>query len=50
MPESPNIMDGNQKFYRARIVQRRDVAADLWSIRVQPGAEFPFLPGQYATL
>lgn len=39
-----------QKFHRARIVQRRDVAADLWSIRVQPGAEFTFLPGQYATL
>jgi ferredoxin/flavodoxin---NADP+ reductase len=39
-----------QKFYRSRIVQRRDVAADLWSIRVQPGAEFPFQPGQYATL
>lgn len=43
-------MDGNQKFYQARIVQRRDIAADLWSIRVQPGAEFKFLPGQYATL
>lgn len=39
-----------EKFYRARIVQRRDLAADLWSIRVQPGAEFAFLPGQYATL
>ena len=38
------------KFYRSRIVQRRDIAADLWSIRVQPGAELPFLPGQYATL
>jgi ferredoxin/flavodoxin---NADP+ reductase len=50
VPESPNTMDVSQKFYRARIVQRRDLAADLWSIRVQPGAEFPFLPGQYATL
>src|SRR5438309_463550 len=43
-------MDGNQKFYGARIVQRRDIAADLWSIRVQRDAEFHFLPGQYATL
>jgi ferredoxin--NADP+ reductase len=43
-------MEGNQKFYSARIVQRRDIAADLWSIRVQPPGEFRFLPGQYATL
>jgi ferredoxin--NADP+ reductase len=43
-------MDGSQKFYPARIVQRRDVAADLWSIRVQAQGEFRFLPGQYATL
>jgi ferredoxin--NADP+ reductase len=39
-----------EKFYRARIAQRRDIAADLWAIRVQPGGEFAFLPGQYATL
>ncbi len=39
-----------EKFYRARVVQRKDIAADLWSIRVQPGGEFAFLPGQYATL
>lgn len=38
------------KFYGARIVQRRDIAEDLWSIRVRPPAEIPFLPGQYATL
>ncbi len=43
-------MDGNQKFYSGRIVQRRDIAEDLWSIRLQPGGEFHFLPGQYATL
>jgi len=39
-----------EKFYRARIAQRKDIAADLWSVRVQPGGEFVFLPGQYATL
>src|SRR5580704_13948950 len=39
-----------EKFYRARVVQRKDIAPDLWSIRVQPGGEFAFLPGQYATL
>src|SRR5438132_1677239 len=41
---------GKDKFYRARIVRRRDIAADLWSIHVRPPAEFRFLPGQYATL
>ena len=41
---------GKDKFYRARIVRRRNIAADLWSIHVRPPAEFRFLPGQYATL
>ena len=49
--ENPNQKDlASQKFYAARIVQRRSVAEDLWSIRVRPPAEIPFLPGQYATL
>jgi ferredoxin--NADP+ reductase len=38
------------KFYRAQIVERRDVAEDLWSIRVSPSGEFTYKPGQYATL
>lgn len=38
------------KFYRARVTQRVDIAPDLWSIRVNPGGEFRFQPGQYATL
>jgi ferredoxin/flavodoxin---NADP+ reductase len=38
------------KFYRAHITQRTDVAADLWMIRIDPGGEFRFVPGQYATL
>jgi ferredoxin/flavodoxin---NADP+ reductase len=37
------------KFYRARITERKDFAADLWMIRVDPGAEFKFTAGQYAT-
>lgn len=41
---------GNSKFYSARIVERRDVSNDLWALRVDPGAEFPYRPGQYATL
>lgn len=36
--------------YRARILDRRDVADDLWIISVEPGGEFPYAPGQYATL
>jgi len=49
--ENPNQKDlASQKFYAAQIVQRRNVAEDLWSIRVRPPAEISFLPGQYATL
>ena len=38
------------KFYSARILERRDISDDLWSFRVDPGGEFPYRPGQYATL
>lgn len=38
------------KFYSARIVERRDISADLWAIRVDPRGEFVYRPGQYATL
>jgi ferredoxin/flavodoxin---NADP+ reductase len=38
------------KFLRARIVERRDISDDLWVIRVDPGGEFPYVAGQYATL
>jgi len=40
----------DDKHYRARITARRDLAPDLWMIRVDPGAKFAFMPGQYATL
>ena len=40
----------DDKFYRAKIVERRDFASDLWMIRVDPGGAFSFKPGQYATL
>ena len=39
-----------EKYYRAQIVERRDFAEDFWSIRVSPGGDFTFKPGQYATL
>jgi ferredoxin/flavodoxin---NADP+ reductase len=38
------------KFYSATIVERRDISSDLWSIRLDPGGEFPYQSGQYATL
>ena len=38
------------KFLTATITSRRDISADLWAIRVDTGAPFPFAAGQYATL
>ena len=40
----------DDKFYRARITRREEFAPDLWMIRIEPGGEFKFAPGQYATL
>ena len=39
-----------EKFYRAQVARRVDFAPDLWMLRVNAGAAFPFVPGQYATL
>jgi ferredoxin--NADP+ reductase len=39
-----------QKFHRARITKRVDIAPELWMIRVEPNGDFKFAPGQYATL
>jgi ferredoxin/flavodoxin---NADP+ reductase len=38
------------KFYSARIVERHDISGDLWTICVDPGGEFVYRSGQYATL
>src|SRR5215469_7741123 len=38
------------KFYQARITHRVDFAEDLWAIKLDPGGEFRYQPGQYATL
>jgi ferredoxin/flavodoxin---NADP+ reductase len=40
----------DDKFYRAKVLSRNDIASDLWLIRVDPGGPFSFKPGQYATL
>ncbi|MGD0908828.1 MAG: FAD-binding oxidoreductase [Candidatus Acidiferrales bacterium] len=49
---SPGELTANNtdKFYRARIVERQDLTANLWRIKVDPGGAFSHLPGQYATL
>lgn len=38
------------KFFHARISARKDLSPDLWVIKVDPGGEFRFAAGQYATL
>jgi ferredoxin/flavodoxin---NADP+ reductase len=38
------------KYYSARIVDRRDVSADLCILRVDPGGPLEYRAGQYATL
>jgi len=38
------------KFCRARVLERRDLAPDLWIIRIAPETPFKFAAGQYVTL
>jgi ferredoxin/flavodoxin---NADP+ reductase len=38
------------KFFEARIIERVEFSDDLWMIRVDPGGDFKFAAGQYATL
>jgi ferredoxin--NADP+ reductase len=40
----------DDKHLWARITKRVDFAPDLWMIRLDPGTEFIYAPGQYATL
>jgi ferredoxin--NADP+ reductase len=39
-----------QVYQRAQVVERKDYAEDLWSIRIRPEEPLVFRPGQYATL
>src|SRR5437899_12323807 len=48
LPPAPPAKE--DKFYRARIVERKDFSLDLWRIRLNLVAAFHFAPGQYATL
>ena len=43
-------MTADGKHATVTIVERRDHTPDLWSIRVRHEEDFPFTPGQYATL
>jgi ferredoxin--NADP+ reductase len=44
------MAQGEDKFYRARVTHREDIAPDLWKIRLDPAGEFEFAAGQFATL
>jgi ferredoxin--NADP+ reductase len=38
------------KFFQARIIERQEISTDLWRIKLDPGGDFKFVAGQYATL
>ena len=40
----------NESFFPVEIVERRDHAPDLWSIRTRPSERLVFTPGQYTML
>lgn len=40
----------SEKHFRAKIIDRQEVAEDLFVLRVGPGGPFSYLAGQYATL
>jgi ferredoxin--NADP+ reductase len=40
----------SDEFYSARILERRNISDDLLVMQVDPGGDFRFVPGQYATL
>jgi ferredoxin--NADP+ reductase len=44
------VRNSISKFYQVRIVERQDLTANLWRIKVDPGGAFAHIPGQYATL
>ena len=44
------MFPSEDQYYRARIIERRDITDDLWMLRIDPGGVYRFQPGQYATL
>jgi ferredoxin/flavodoxin---NADP+ reductase len=49
-PYTDARMTDTDKYAAATIVSRRDLAPDLWVVRIRPDCELPFRPGQYVTL
>jgi ferredoxin--NADP+ reductase len=50
LPQAKDMSTSTDNFYRARVVDRADLAADLWTVRIAPEGPFSFVAGQYATL
>ena len=48
--EATQMARSLDKYYGARILDRRDVSQDLCILRVDPGGPLEFRAGQYATL
>lgn len=48
--EAAKMVRSPDKYYNARILERRDLSADLCILRVDPGGPFEYRAGQYATL
>ena len=48
--ESTKTARPAEKHYRARILDRRDLAQDLCILRIDPSGPFEYRAGQYATL
>jgi len=43
-------MIDSEKYASAVVVARRDLAKDLWILRLKPEVELPYRPGQYVTV
>ncbi len=44
------LTDSTANFYRAELVERKDITSDLAIFRFRPNGPFTFQPGQFATL
>ena len=49
-PSGALLVANPEKFLPARILDRRDIAEDLFILKIDPGAPYTYLAGQYATL
>ena len=47
---SDEQMIDSEKYASAVVVGRRDLAKDLWILRLKPEIELPYRPGQYVTI